>query len=602
MIKQPTIFPPNKSWNQPNTGYLFGSIYQTQNVTMDIAGVISLSRKTRAIGRGSEVGGTFDYLLSIAFDGLSTTGSNIYYLLTSDSLYNLFKDLTGFTINVVSSQPNFSLNSSDAVMWTDGLYCSTSSNVSKLSAGAWTGSQMSFSTSAIPHPLCVSASANYLLGGNGNILRQKDPSTGTVTTALTLPSNYRIQWIRSDYSRTFIGCRNMNGGNTAVFEWDEVSPSWTNKYDIDTQWVYSGEFRNTDFFVVTMDGRVLKFNGGGFGETARFPIYKTLDGDWKNNFALGVVFQRGMVTIEGRLHILISAQISNGKVNGVSSEYYPNFIGGVWEFDESTGLNHKYGATYGQSNYKDYAQINCNPGAMAQVVVDPISSSPAEADGSILLFGALVDGENADVAERYYVLNSATLVGTNRGSFVTTRVETSDVSDDFKKLWVKSRGLYTGEDKLIFKVKEVVRNGIPFTSNAAVEWSSTTVFTTPVSGATQWEKVVAGDEVTNLAGPGAGGAANIVSIVPAGGGAYTVTLDEAITGMFSGFVSLVTVDNFRRLQTQITSSDEQQWKGIPLEQTDSRNWIQIKVEMRGSSFVTIEEMQLVSTTHVLPTV
>ena len=365
MLKQPTIFPPSKQWSQPNTGYLLGSLYQTQNVSLDVAGVISLSKRGRYIGREDASGSTFDFTLSVVYDGQGlATGSDRYFILSSDSLYRANLALTSFTIDSTASQPSFLLASSDAVIWTDGLYCSTTSNVSKLAGSAWTGSQMSFTTSGIPHPLCVSASANYLLGGNGNILRQKDPSTGTVTTALTLPANYRIQWIRSDYSRTLIGCRNMNGGNTAVFEWDEVSPTWTNKYDVDCSWVLTGLFRNTDFFVVANDGRLLKFNGGGFSTVAQFPIYKTLEGDWVNGHSLGTVYQRGSAVVAGRVQVLLNAEINN------TNNVYPNFPSGIWEFDESTGLNHKYGLSFSQSGV-DYSQnlLGSGGGALGTVVV-----------------------------------------------------------------------------------------------------------------------------------------------------------------------------------------------------------------------------------------
>jgi len=594
MIKTPTILPPNKQWNEPNTGYLFGSIYQTQNISMDIAGVISLSKRAQYVGRTDTSGSPrLGYTLSITYDGQALTGAEKYYILGGTNLYRMSQAFGTFEVDPTDSQPTFSLTSSDAVMWTDGLYCSTTSNVSKLSAGAWTGSQMSFTNAGIPHPLCVSASANYLLGGNGNLLRQKDPSTGAVTTALTLPANYRIQWIRSDYSRTLIGCRNMNGGNTAVFEWDEVSPTWTNKYDVDCQWVLSGAFRNTDFFVVTNDGRLMKFNGGGFSTVSQLPIYKTLQGDWESGFALSVVHQRGMDVIEGRINIMLSAEI-----NG-SSNYYPNFLSGIWEFDESTGLNHKYGATY-STNETDFVQIQlgAGAGAIASIVIDPITGGPNPATGGILLFGARVD---ADGSNGYYELLSLTTDGPNRGSFVTTRIETQDIADDSKKLWVKYRGLFTQEDKIIFKIKEKVRNGLPFTCNTNITWLSTTSFTTNATDVAQWVNVLVGDEVTVLNRTGAGAAANISSISTPIANVYTVTLGEAILGVTAADTALVLVDNFRLLETTITSSNETGYEGIPFEQTNPSDWIQVKVEMRGSYLVTIEELQIVSASHVLPT-
>jgi len=594
MIKQPIVFPPSKQWNQPNTGFLQGSLYQTQNVSLDVPGVISLSRRAAYVGRQDDSGSpTFKYVLSIVYDGQAVTGAEKYYMVTNGSVWRMNFAFTSFEVDPTASPPTLALASTDGIIWTDGLYVSISNNVSKLSAGAWTAGQMAFTNAGVPHPLCASASANYLLGGDGNLVQKKDPSTGTVTVALTLPANYRVQWIRSSYARTLIGCRNMNGGDSAVFEWDEVSPTWTNKYDIDANLPYSGEFRNTDFFIILNDGRLQKFNGGGFSTVAQLPIYKTLPPSyWAGASTPGSVLQRGMQTIGGRLTILISGNVDNN-----DSKLYPNQLSGIWEYDELTGLNHKYSPSYSQSS-EDFGQALFveGAGAIAEVVVDPVTSGPASTLGSVILFGARVYGSSAN----YYTLGSVVTTGTGRGSFVTTRAETSDIADDSKKLWVKYRGLFTADDKIIFKVKEEIRNGIPFCATRGVTFTSTTTFTTDSSDVALWANAQVGDEVFVCNKVSAGAAANISAITGPATNVYTVTLDEAIPNKSSG-TAVVIVDNFRRLDTTVTYSDETQYKGIPLQQTDPSDWVQVKVEMRGSYTVTLEEMQLVPSSHVLPT-
>ena len=595
MQKAPVVLPPNRTWTQPNTGYIFGSLYSSRNISLDIPGVMSLSSRAKYVGREAVSGSSYRYLVSIVYDGQALTGNERYYLITSNSVYTLSQSLTSFAIDGTASSPSTTLNS-DGVLWNDGLYVTTSGNMSKLVSGTWTGSLMSL-TSSIPHPLCVSTILNNLLVGNGNKLEQRTPG-GSNSTAITIPSNYRIQWIRSDNSRVLIGTRNLNGGYGAVFEWDETSAAATNKFDVDAPWVFAGEFRNTDFFIVVNDGRVMKYNGGGFSTVAQLPIYKSLPGDWINSFAQGSVFQRGIQMIGGRVNIMMSGEIDD---TPNEDDLYENQPSGIWEFDESTGLNHKYGPSY-SSTGEDYCQmlLGAGAGAIAPIYIDPVTGGPdPNTVGHTLLYGARLSG---GAGNDYYTLGTLIYGGVNRGQFETTRVETTDIADNNLKIWCKFRGVFAATDKILFKYKDKYLDDVPFESD--VTWVSTTQFT---STDTKWAPVLAagsnggGYEVTNLDEAGAGAAAHITAI-SLNTGTYTVTLDEAIPNITAADTTSVICDNYIKLETTITSADTEGYKEIPIEkQSNPHTWIQLKGELRGSYLVTIEELQLISKTHQLPT-
>lgn len=588
--KPPVVLPPNRAWTQPNTGYIFGSVYSSQNVNLEIPGIISLSKRTAYVGRQNASGSTFDYVLSIVYDGQALTGTERYYIINSDTIWTLSQNLNTFAVDAISGTPNCALGSTDGIIWNDGLYVTTSTNMSKLVAGTWTGSLMTLSA-GLPHPLCQSTINNYLLVGNGNVLKKRT-TAGVNSDAITIPDNYRIQWIRSDNARVLIGTRNLNGGNSAVFEWDESASAATNKYDIDNQWVYAGEFRNTDFFIVVSDGRLMKFNGGGFSEVARWPIYKTLQGIWNNGFTLGSVFQRGIRMVGGRVTVLINGEVEEADVN---DPLYPNQASGIWEFDESTGLNHKYGLSFSQTD-EDYAQMTyaAGAGALGGIFIDPVSGAPDTTTGSVLLYGARLDSGTGGT--EYYTLGSVVSDGTNRGQYTTTRVETVDIADESMKLWCKFRGVFTSNDKIIFKYKDQFLNNVPFNAGP-VTWTSNTTFTT--TDAT-FANAAVGYEVTVTDGKGGGSMAHITSIA-LNTGTYTVILDEAITSVAAADEGRVIVDNYKKLEVGITSTDVNGYKDIPIPQPNPRTWIQIKVEMRGSYKVTIEELQLITAPHVLPT-
>lgn len=594
MIKNPVVLPPNRQWTQANTGNLFGSLYSTRNVTLSVPGVASLSPRMRYVGRDATSGSDFGYIAAIPYDGRALTGEAQYYIITNNKVWTLNSDLSGFAVDATASTPSLQL-SSDGLIWNDGLYVTTVNNLSKLVGGVWTGSLMSLSGSSpsniIPHPLCVSTINNFLLVGNGNKL-EKRTTAGVNSTALTLPDNYRIQWVRSDNARVLIGTRNLNGGNAAVFDWDETAAAATNKYDVDANWVYAGEFRNTDFFIVTNDGRLQKFNGGGFSTVAQWPIYKTLQGNWVSGFSFGTVFQRGLNIIEGKVTIMLNGEIENGYE---SSPFYENFSSGIWEFDEATGLSHKYGLSISQSG-QDFTQIELGggSGAVAPIYVDPITGAPNPTTaGQVLLTGArLSDG----TATEYYALCSVNY-GVNRGEIESTRIETIDIADQSSKIYCKFRGVWTADDTIIFKYKDYTDNHLPFTTANDITWTSTTTFT---STSTSWQYAAVGDEVTVVRGKGAGAAAHI-STISLNAGTYTITLDEAIPNVANAETSKAICDNYKKLNVTITSADVLGWKEISIPQTNPATWIQIKAEMRGSQYVTIEELQFISLTHDTPT-
>lgn len=605
--------PDQRQWTQPNTSVLFGNIYQTRNIDFSLPGFLKLASRTRYVYREDTAASNFDYVLSIVygdFGGTTSGGPNGegYYTVTSDKIFLIDDDLDGAGQLTNSSPPSPSLGSTDAVSWEGGLWVTTSSNLANLTSGTWTTSIMSL-TASIPHPLCV-AWNNLLLVGNGSAINSRDSGGSNTSNVVTIPDEYRVQWMRSFNKNVWIGTRNLSNGQAKVYQWDGSSENFNNEYEVDCQWIYSGVSWNGNLYIFTNDGRIMSFNGAGFTEVARLPVYTKIIAEnsyyFVNGFTLGSVFQRGMAIVDGLVHVLVN---SNASAAGLDEDATNIFSSGVWVYDPNIGMTHKFSLTNSiLASTVDFGQMAfaSGGGALAPVFQDPTSTNVIDgAEGGTLVFGGRVDGG----ATEYYTFASVTS-GENRGFFSTSRIESPEVQESWRYVWLKFEEFENSEDAILLKYRTKYREGLPFTTDNEVTWTSSTTFT---STETFFANVVAGDEVSVVDGKGAGCIAHIASISN-NAGTYTVTLDEAITAVAASDTGRVIVDNFHRLPAyeganaistatinnaevgarfakvaipEVTATD---YQPAPSE------WIEVKAELRGEN-IRISEMAVLSETQ-----
>lgn len=173
----------------------------------------------------------------------------------------------------------------------------------------------------------------------------------------------------------------------------------------------------------------------------------------------------------------------------------------------------------------------------------------------------------------------------NRGYFVTPKMQSQQIQDKAKKVYVKYRTLGTN-DSIIVKVKDKDLVGLPISTPQATTtlpnqcaWSSTTVFTTTADLSDAKTAYDAGYELECevIAGAAAGTLTKISSITESGG-TYTVTLSEAPDGAAASRYSDVVIDKWRVLGT-ISSTDVDGVKSFNVD--SSSTWFKYKVELRG---------------------
>jgi len=209
-------------------------------------------------------------------------------------------------------------------------------------------------------------------------------------------------------------------------------------------------------------------------------------------------------------------------------------------------------------------------------------------NGSRILYGAVIS--NDTLSGTVNTLQTLT-EGENRGNFVTQKIQASQIKDVWKKIYSKLNNLFEGNDKAIVKYRVVDKRKFPvytFPLEKCITWIDTTSFTTK----SDLTDVVVGDEVEIISGSGAGYTAHIASI-QRGATEWIVMLDEAVTVTASD-KSYVFIQNWKKIG--LANSDTSDFILETLCGAKSK-WIQVKVELRGVSQPTIEEMQIINSNY-----
>lgn len=183
----------------------------------------------------------------------------------------------------------------------------------------------------------------------------------------------------------------------------------------------------------------------------------------------------------------------------------------------------------------------------------------------------------------------------SRGYFITPKVLSSGVKDNYNNLTIKFRKLKNELDKIIIKyrttddAKEKIN-----TSEWVATWTSVNTFTTTN---TDIVNARVGDEIEFLGGAGAGILAHITSISDPVAGVYTVTIDENFDNYISGDKAIFIYRNWKKLAT-ISYGEKISEDGFFQRQIDGNGkFIQFKIELRGMGIL-VEELSITNKTDL----
>lgn len=241
-------------------------------------------------------------------------------------------------------------------------------------------------------------------------------------------------------------------------------------------------------------------------------------------------------------------------------------------------------------NDDDFGQVSSiNAGALCLTSDYDTNESATyrSMNGSRVLFGAIISDDT--LSSSVNTLQTLT-EGENRGNFVTQKIHSSAIKDVWKKIYSKLANLFEGNDKVIVKYRTVDKNKFPvytFPLAKCVTWVDSTSFTTT----SDLSSVVVGDEVEVLSGSGAGYIAHITDIQE-GATEWIITLDESVS-VTANDKSYVFIQNWKKIGVANNETADSILGALCGAKS---KWVQVKVELRGVSQPTIEEMQIINST------
>ena len=330
---------------------------------------------------------------------------------------------------------------------------------------------------------------------------------------------------------------NSTGTYGLIYEWDGISAQPTNVYQLEAGACLALTEHEGVMYAVDSEGRILKQTGYSFQEIARLPIERYL---LKYDADTSVLFiqHNGLVGTKNNTLLL---NIANRTFRN-DPTCFENLPGGIWELDLSTNsLTHKASLTYKgttSSTITDFGQFVQNfPGAIKMVTQQGSGSSYNNGRSSYVTGGQCY--KNATDTIFSINIDSPALPITNyegqkRGYFVTTWFNSDEVEDKWSRLWTVYKRFATSTDKIIAKYRLYEEDPV----YATITWVNTTTFTTTTDitayapTATGFNGTVGG-EVEIVQGTGGGACVHITNVVN-NAGTYTVTIDNAVTGVTTG--------------------------------------------------------------------
>lgn len=349
----------DRAWSVSYDSDIYGDIVAGKNLDFDKKGYLRLARKAMALFTQND-DADFETPIAIAADN-----SDIY-IITTGGAFKL-QVVNELSVSQLSSGSAPTLDfSSDIEFFNGKPQVSGGSGFKTYNSGAdtWTSRATDLSSS-FPHPMCKNLGSNKLAIADGNVLRQYDSSyVRDTTNELTIPVDYVITRVLYRNGNYYILTRNITGGQASLFLWNGTGTGNNGDYPVLADWIYSGCKWASLIAVITSEGQLLEFNGGGFNELANFPVYYTpwsWTSDASTSNLIGNVASRGMEADGDVIFININGALNNGQ-RSVAGEYLLEQPSGLWCFDKSAGLYPKAGANY--RTVKTLTPVSLDSGAL----------------------------------------------------------------------------------------------------------------------------------------------------------------------------------------------------------------------------------------------
>lgn len=305
---------------------------------------------------------------SLGFTTWARWWNNKWYVASRTQLY--YRDQTGSAWNTITvpigstSQGNWDASTNTPTLQsgigTAGFYYTVNvagntvldavsvwnvGDIAYFNGSAWVKAiPTSTFTSGNIHALEVFRNRNTLCVADGNKIIQFDTSfVQQQETNLIIQSDFQISGMAYNGNRMGIITTlspQVAGKNIDAyfFVWDGSSSEANSGYPIGSDTAIAVVSYKSSWVILTRKGQLLYFNGGGFDVLATFPFYfkDQLWGDFQNQLAYGDSIQ-----VNGDyIYVNIAGDLNTFGIP--VQNYSPNFPSGVWCYDPSVGLYHRY--------------------------------------------------------------------------------------------------------------------------------------------------------------------------------------------------------------------------------------------------------------------
>lgn len=393
-------------------------------------------------------------------------------------------------------------------------------------------------------------------------------ATGDYSLNLNTNQQYQLLCMKASSNSIWLGAGAFlnQASRGRIYEWDGISAQPTNEYIIDANACMAIVIDNDIPYALDSNGVLLKFTGSSFEEIGRLPENSFASNDTYN--VEGFIHPNGLLATKNDTILALINNVNNNADASINE----NIPAGIWEFSTEFGPTHKYSMSYNpvaSSTITDYGQnILRSVGALASA---DIPSSAAGKNGTLLVGARYYATASVTTSSGIFINDSLNTIQ-KKGYFVTTWFNSNEVQDKWSRIWATYRRFLASDDSIIFKYRLYEETPV----YATITWTSTTTFTTTTNitaygpTASGFNGTIGG-EVEVLQGTGSGTCTHITSIVN-NAGTYTVTLDNAVTGVTTG-TAKARFQKWIKLFPEITGQVKS-WEQLAIGMSNTR--IQIK--------------------------
>lgn len=510
---------PGKKWFQSNRSNVLGNLWSSFNIdlqsnlgTLRVSPRLKVNTATADVANLNDVPCAFEY-----FNSAFYTIANTRVFKGGANPDSAFAQDTG-----TNTQSTYVSGSSDLENFNGLLFSTTTNEIWSLSGTTWTrrGGATPL-TSATSHMLTYFKKFNRLYVIASDDLVYSFDTAYTLATSGDYSLNFatsqqysaRCMKATSDSVWIGVGSQLNPQAKGKIFQWDGISAQPTQEYTINANACISLVIVNDVPYAMGSNGILYAFTGSAFEEVGRLPTNKLDITALYGNEAF--IHPNGMILTKNKtIQVLINNL--NNDTNDTIAENLPS---GVWEWSPTYGFTHKHSVSYNpaaNATITDYGQnrvaevgalFDCNVGTTGNGSV--MAGVKYYTNASSSTSAVLIDDSN-DTVQKF-------------GYFVTTWFSAAGLSDCWAKLALFYRQCLASTDRLTLKYRLTEAAS----TEISITWVNTTSFTTTtdVSG-------MIGYEVEGIQGTGSGFCAHITAVT--GSGTYTVTVDEAFTGVTTG--------------------------------------------------------------------